>query len=280
MSGPVRPERDQVDSQARWHVAAVGAGLAILLLLAANVQLWRVADRAGDGSDDAPATAEIPPLPKTDKGGSQSLLRSLEASEEELRTSLSGIQSAVAGAAGGAGSAQQLVSRLDTLSRTLRTVDDGSPEMAQVTDQLRSLTGELRDLEELQGLTGELRKLGPARRDLRTLSANTGRVTDEAGRVTGEVGSLRAAGDSIGARMGALSDRLDTLRGEIDSLDGQLTGLSGSVTTLDGRMAEALPLLERGVGGLDIVTEFFCRQLSPPPTNCPPPPDPEPEPEP
>jgi hypothetical protein len=257
---PVGPGRSEVDSQGRWQVAAVGAGLAILLLLAANVQLWRVAERADDQSEPAPAVAEIPPLPKTEKGGNRSLLRSLDASERELRRSLAAVQSAVAGASGGAGSAGLLVGRLDTLTTALRQIDDGSPQMTQVTDQL-------------EGLAAELRKLGPVKRDIRSLSASTGKVTDE-------TDSLLARSDLISTRMGTLGDRLDTLRGEIDLLQAQLTGLSGNVTQLDGRMGQTLPLLERGVDGLDILTEFVCQQITPTPPSCPPQPEPEPEPEP
>lgn len=250
MSGPINHAAAQNKGDQRWIPVMVCIGIVILLLLAANVQLWRVADRTGDQNTES---AQVPPLPAA-KSGNRGLLRELDQSQRRLDRSLAGLRQDVSQAAAEVQPPPDLSAQLGELTEQSRALPSSTRALNGLRGDIQPLSGVapsvgvlpsrlsgLSDrLEQTQRLSRKVDTLNTRLRESKSLPKDLAKLNSSTSTLAGKADSLGERADSTGTRIDNLNARVDGLSRDMQALDSRLTEMNttlGNVNTTIGSLA-------------------------------------------
>jgi uncharacterized phage infection (PIP) family protein YhgE len=269
---------------ARWLPVFLSAGVIVLLLAFANVQLWRMADR-----DHREATAsgstQLPPLPATSGGGNRALARETNRLERKLDRSTEIVEAQLAAITASMAPLQGVTGQVDLLTQRTAGLTPDVHRLAGAGDRFRSFSNVAPAVNRLPGRLGQIdRQL----RKVQTVNKSLAEVNDQ----LGEVKSLRTSLEGLDSGTQSLKGGADTLKGgtdalnaKVDSLQVQMNSLTGGMTSLKDGMGDLLGSLgglKDSLGSADdsirsLTDLLACLQDQ---TKCPPQPAPVPEPAP
>jgi hypothetical protein len=229
-AGLGRPSEGGADNA----LVAVLAVAVVLLLLAGNVQLWRLADRGGGGGARPAVTGS--PLPPPVTGTSNDVLeKQMRRLSAEMTAPLHGLSAQLGGLQGAAGAQREVARQIETMSESIRSFGAVRGEIGQMSNGLGAMVANTSVMN--KGLSTMGRDMRATRQGMNGMVRVMRRVE---GGITATGASSREASEGIGAMSGATAAMAESI----------------AATAANGKeMAAALGALNQSMSAL---LQLFC----------------------
>lgn len=190
-AGAGKPSGGEADKA----LVAVLAAAVVLLLLAGNVQLWRLADRdEAKGSTSSPGgTALPPPVTGTSNEVLEKQMRLLSA---EMTAPLKGLSAQLGGLQGAAGAQREVANQIEAMSASIRSFGAVRGEIKQMSTGLRAMVANTSTMNK------GLRTMG---HDMRATSRGMNGMVRVMRRVEGGIAATSASSREASEGIGAMS---------------------------------------------------------------------------
>lgn len=225
VAGAAKPSEREADKA----LVAVLAAAVVLLLLAGNVQLWRLADR-GKGGGSAPSVAASP-LPAPVTGTSNDVLeKQIRRLSAEMTAPLNGLSAQLGGLQGAGGAQRETAKQIEAMSASIRSFGAVRGEIGQMSKGLGAMvanTGAMnrglntmgRDMRATRdGMNGMVRVMrrveggiAATNASSREASAGIGTMSSATAAMAESIAATAANGKEMAAAMGALNENMSAM---------------------------------------------------------------------
>jgi hypothetical protein len=217
------------EREADKALVAVLAAAIVLLLLAGNVQLWRLADRGeGGGSTSArPGSTLPPPTTGTSNEVLEKQMRQLSA---EMTAPLNGLSAQLGGLQGAAGAQREVAKQIAAMSASIRSFGAVRGEIGQMSNGLGAMVANTsamnkglntmgRDMRATRrGMNGMVRVMRRVEGGIAATSASSREASEGIGKMSGataamaeSIAATAANGKEMTAALGALNQNMSAL---------------------------------------------------------------------
>lgn len=214
-------------------LVAVLAAAVVLLLLAGNVQLWRLAGRGPEGRARAAAGSSLPP--PVSGTSNEVLSRQMRRLTARMTAPLNGLSGQLVGLQGVGGAQHDVARQIEAMSASLRGLGAVRGEIGQMSNGLGAMVAN----------TGAMTKgLATMSRDMRATRAGMSGMVRVMRRVEGGIGATSASSREASEGIAAMRDATAAMAESI------------AATAANGKeMTTALGALNQNMGAL---LQLFC----------------------
>jgi len=194
------------DREADKALVAVLAAAIVLLLLAGNVQLWRLADRDEGGGSTSGSGSVLPaPVTGTSNDALKKQMRQLSA---EMTAPLNRLSAQLKGLQGAAGAQREVARQVKAMNASIRRFGAVRGEIRQMSKGLRAMVANTGAMN--RGLSSTGRDMHAARQGINGMVRVMRRVE---GGITATSASSREASEGIGAMSHATTSLAESISG-------------------------------------------------------------------
>jgi hypothetical protein len=224
VSGAGKPSEREADKA----LVAVLAAAVVLLLLASNVQLWRLSDRGeGGGSTSAAGPALPPPVTGTSNDVLEKQMRQLSA---DMTAPLNGLSAQLGGLQDAAGAQREVAKQIAAMSASIRSFGAVRGEIGQMSSGLGAMVANTRAMNKglstmgrdmratRQGMNGMVKVMRRVEGGIAATSASSreasegiGAMSDATAKMAESIAATAANGKEMAAAMGALNQNMSAL---------------------------------------------------------------------
>lgn len=225
VAGAGKPSEREADKA----LVAVLAAAVVLLLLAGNVQLWRLADQGqGGGSTSAAAGPALPaPVTGTSNDVLEKQMRRLSA---DMTAPLNGLSAQLEGLQGAAGAQREVARQVEAMSASIRSFGAVRGEIGQMSNGLGAMVANTsamnkglntmgRDMRATrQGMNGMVRVMRRVEGGIAATSASSREASEGIGAMSSataamaeSIAATAANGKEMATAMGALNQNMSAL---------------------------------------------------------------------
>ena len=217
------------EREADKALVAVLAAAVVLLLLAGNVQLWRLADRdeSKGSTNSAGGTALPPPVTGTSNEVLEKQMRRLSA---EMTAPLKGLSAQLGGLQGAAGAQREVARQIEAMSASIRSFGAVRDEIGQMSKGLGAMVANTsamnkglntmgRDMRATrQGMNGMVRVMRRVEGGIAATSASSREASEGIGAMSAATAAMAQSitatatnGKEMATAMGALNQNMSAL---------------------------------------------------------------------
>lgn len=219
----------QSEGEADKALAAVLAAAIVLLLLAGNVQLWRLADR-GDGGGSASAGSGSGLPPPTTGTSNEVLEKQMRQLSAEMTAPLNGLSAKLGGLQGAAGAQREVAKQIAAMSASIRSFGAVRGEIGQMSNGLGAMVANTsamnkglstmgRDMRATrQGMSGMVRVMRRVEGGIAATSASSREASEGIGAMSHattamaeSIAATAANGKEMAAALGALNQNMSAM---------------------------------------------------------------------
>lgn len=223
VAGAGKPSEREADKA----LVAVLAAAVVLLLLASNVQLWRLADQGQGGGSTSTGTALPPPVTGTSNDVLEKQMRQLSA---DMTAPLNGLSAQLEGLQGAAGAQREMAKQIEAMGASIRSFGAVRGEIRQMSSGLgamvantsamnRGLSTMGRDMRATrQGMSGMVRVMRRVEGGIAATSASSREASEGIGAMSHattamaeSIAATAANGKEMAAALGALNQNMSAM---------------------------------------------------------------------
>lgn len=224
------PAKDRDSRPADQALFAILAALIALLLLAANVQLWRLGSR--DEAEGRTAATVHSALPPPVSGTSNDVLsKQMRRFSTRLTVPLNGLRSQLTGLQGVGGAQRDVAEQIKGMSASISRFGGVRREIGQMTSGLGTMVGN----------TGEMSD-GLARmgRDMSATRVSMGGMVQVMKRVEGGIAATNASSREASEGIAAMRDATSAMAASLAATTASSREMTASLGALNGQMGALL----------------------------------------
>ena len=224
VAGAGKPSEREADKA----LVAVLAAAVVLLLLAANVQLWRLSDRAKGRASTAAAGSALPaPVTGTSNDVLEKQMRRLSA---EMTAPLNGLSAQLGGLQGAAGAQRDVAKQIEAMSASIRGFGGVRGEIGQMSSGLGAMVANTSAMDRglstmgsdmratRQGMNGMVRVMRRVEGGITATNASSRKASEGIGAMSAataamseSIAATAANGKEMAVAMGALNQNMSAL---------------------------------------------------------------------
>lgn len=192
VGGAGKPSKREADKA----LVAVLAAAVVLLLFAANVQLWRLEVQGGGGGHSSAAAGSVLPPPQT--GTSNEVLeKQMRQLSAEMTAPLNKLSVQMEGLRGAAGAQREVAKQIETMNASIQSFGAVRGEIGQISNGLGAMVANTSKMNK------GLRTMG---RDMRATRQGMNGMVRVMRRVEGGIAATSASSREASAGIGAMRD--------------------------------------------------------------------------
>lgn len=213
-------------------LVAVLAAAVVLLLFAANVQLWRLDDRGGEGDHSSGAAGSILPAPQA--GTSNEVLeKQMRRLSAEMTAPLNRLTAQMEGLQGAASAQREVAKQIEMMNASIRRFGAVRGEIAQMSNGLGAMVAN----------TSKMNKgLSTMGRDMRATRQGMNGMVRVMRRVEGGIAATSASSREASAGIGAMRDATAAMAESISATAANGKEMTAAMSNLNQSMSAMLQL--------------------------------------
>jgi len=219
------------EHEADKALVAVLAAAVVLLLLATNVQLWRL-DRGAEGGHDSAAAGSVLPPPQT--GTSNEVLeQQMRRLSAEMTAPLKDLSAQFEGLQGAAGAQREVAKQIESMNASIRRFGAVRREIGQLSSGLGAMVANTSKMDKGLGTVG---------RDMRATRQGITGMVRVMRRVEGGIADTNASSREASAGIGAMNSATAAMAESIAATAANGKEMTTAMSNLNQNMSALLQL--------------------------------------